>query len=64
MTSTNNNQSTVETVVFEGTKEVEDGKTVVVLRFVEEPGWMDLPIGLIPEGTEEGDRLEITVCRQ
>lgn len=46
---------------YEGKRLIEDGKTVGILRFTDEPTYMRLPIGLIPEDTKEGDKVQVTV---
>lgn len=48
-------------LVYEGKRQISDGRTVGRFRFAEEPGRMSLPVGLIPEGTDRGESLRVIV---
>jgi hypothetical protein len=48
-------------LVYEGENRISDGRTVGEFRFAENPGRMNLPVGLVPEDTDAGETVRVTV---
>jgi len=51
--------------VLRGRKQIEDGKTVAVLGFLDYPGQFEVPVGLVPDKAAPEDivRVRVRVAR-
>jgi len=45
--------------LYRGSRSIEDGKTVGVFAFTDQPSTFRLPIGFVPEGTRPGDTVRV-----